>query len=464
MVHGGHGQSLRGFQVVKFWTVHGGQDVFVNGQFGIENRTQYTVVLHQTKQRTATGEFQNFLKFHPVTFHGNQPQPFPLMANGQLQMGVHRPQRPIIESKKAIGPEDTKGVLFAALHGFTHGSKASSLQIMLALKRVMDRLAGSINGHAVDGEIPSAQIFEQRMAPFDVFRASPVSIHGFGPKGGDFVECAVALERHGAEGRPSVDRLAFKKGQRFFRRASRRQIDVRCPSSLKQGVSNTPADDPNAVTVVSKPIENAGEVQREAVQPLGHMVWNWMPVHIGLEAWSKRCFPLHGPASYWMAGRDVKKHYGTMEPRRGMDWTEEDIVLVPLEWLKPHEEVKERNRDKLLEMTKRWGGYTKPLIVDKHTGAILDGHHRHSVGQLLGLKRVPAICIDYLRDDDVQVDVWPGCGLDTISKQEVIDMSLSEGVFPPKTSRHTIADHTPPIFIPLERLLVLPSLNGPDAT
>jgi hypothetical protein len=165
-----------------------------------------------------------------------------------------------------------------------------------------------------------------------------------------------------------------------------------------------------------------------------------------------------------MAGRDVKKHYGTMVARQGMDWTEEDIVLVPLEWLKPHEEVKERNRDKLLEMTKRWGGYTKPLIVDKHTGAILDGHHRHSVGQLLGLKRVPAICIDYLLDDDVLVDVWPGCGLDAISKQEVIDMSLSSGVFPPKTSRHTIADHTPPIFIPLERLLVLPSLNGPDET
>ena len=31
-------------------------------------------------------------------------------------------------------------------------------------------------------------------------------------------------------------------------------------------------------------------------------------------------------------------------------------------------------------------------------------------------------------------------------------MCLSEDVFPPKTSRHTIADHLPPIHVPLEVL------------
>lgn len=147
-----------------------------------------------------------------------------------------------------------------------------------------------------------------------------------------------------------------------------------------------------------------------------------------------------------------------------MQWTEDDIVLVPVDWLKPHEQIKERNRDKLLEVTKRWGGYTKPLIVDKHTGAILDGHHRHSVAQRLSLKRVPALCIDYLANEAIQVDVWPGCGLDAITKHDVIEMSLSDEVYPPKTSRHTVADDTPPIFIPLETLSVLPPLTGPDAS
>ncbi len=135
-----------------------------------------------------------------------------------------------------------------------------------------------------------------------------------------------------------------------------------------------------------------------------------------------------------------------------MSWESEDVALVSVSWLKPHEEIKEKNRDKLLEMTKKWGGYTKPIIVDVVTGAILDGHHRHSVAICLGLNRVPAILVDYLDDESFSVDVWPGCGLDSITKQDVIDMSLSDDLFPPKTSKHTISNDLPPIHIELEIL------------
>ena len=135
-----------------------------------------------------------------------------------------------------------------------------------------------------------------------------------------------------------------------------------------------------------------------------------------------------------------------------MKWDEDDVRLVPLEWLKPHERIKERNRNKLLDMTKRWNGYTKPLIVDKRTGAILDGHHRFSIAALLELKRLPVICVDYLADENITVETWPGSERDTLSKDEVIEMSLSGELFPPKTSRHTIADHLPPIFVSLDEL------------
>lgn len=135
-----------------------------------------------------------------------------------------------------------------------------------------------------------------------------------------------------------------------------------------------------------------------------------------------------------------------------MSWEADDVSLVPLDWLKPHEEIKVKNRDKLLDMTKRWGGFTKPMLVDSETGAILDGHHRHSVAVSLNLKRVPVILIDYLSDKEIEVDVWPGCGLDTITKQQVIDMSLSANLYPPKTSKHTISNHMPPIHVLLEEL------------
>ena len=133
-------------------------------------------------------------------------------------------------------------------------------------------------------------------------------------------------------------------------------------------------------------------------------------------------------------------------------WDEEDVQLVPVEWLKPHEEIKPRNRDKLLEMTKRLGGYTKPLIVDRVTGAILDGHHRYSIALELNLAQLPVIAVDYLLDETIEVDVWPSAGVDSLTKEEVIAMSLSGEVFPPKTSRHRIADHLPPIHVPLEVL------------
>ena len=43
-----------------------------------------------------------------------------------------------------------------------------------------------------------------------------------------------------------------------------------------------------------------------------------------------------------------------------MSWEEEDVRLVPVEWLKAHEEIKPKNMEKLLEMTLRWDGFTKP--------------------------------------------------------------------------------------------------------
>jgi len=135
-----------------------------------------------------------------------------------------------------------------------------------------------------------------------------------------------------------------------------------------------------------------------------------------------------------------------------MSWEIEDVQLVPVSWLKPHEEIKPRNRDKLLDMTKRWKGYTKPLLVDSVTGAILDGHHRFSIAIILGLKRVPAIVLDYLNDENITVSVWPGCGFENLSKEQVIEMSLSENLFPAKTSKHTISNDVPPIFVLLEQL------------
>ena len=146
-----------------------------------------------------------------------------------------------------------------------------------------------------------------------------------------------------------------------------------------------------------------------------------------------------------------------------MSWSEDDVRLVPVEWLKPHEEIKTKNMEKLLQMTLKWDGFTKPLIADKTTGTILDGHHRYAVANRLELARIPVVCIDYLEDQSVELELWPASELDSISKQDVIDMALSSNLYPPKTTRHRISDYLPPIHVSLKRLSLL-TPSHPEAT
>ena len=129
-----------------------------------------------------------------------------------------------------------------------------------------------------------------------------------------------------------------------------------------------------------------------------------------------------------------------------------EVELVPLEVLRPHEQILPKKVDQLEKMTHRWNAYTKPLLIDRATGTILDGHHRYQVAQRLELLCVPCVLIDYLEDSLIELDIWPNCGRDEVTKNEVIQAALSGNLFTPKTSRHRLSDHLPPIAVPLSRL------------
>ena len=128
------------------------------------------------------------------------------------------------------------------------------------------------------------------------------------------------------------------------------------------------------------------------------------------------------------------------------------VELVPVETLLPHEKVEDHRVDNLEKMTLRWRAYTKPLLVDRKTGTILDGHHRTKVAVRMELQCLPCVLVDYLEDDGISVSVWPNSGRDSILKEEVVEAALSGNLFEPKTSRHMLSDHLPPISVPLARL------------
>ena len=128
-----------------------------------------------------------------------------------------------------------------------------------------------------------------------------------------------------------------------------------------------------------------------------------------------------------------------------------EVVLVETVSLRGHEEVipdnLETRTSKLLSK-----GFYKPIIVDRESMVILDGHHKWTAAKSLGLARVPVIMVDYLIDEGVLVDVWPDCGKESVTNTEFLVMGVSGDVFPPKTSRHILPFKIPSIRIPLSEL------------
>ena len=125
--------------------------------------------------------------------------------------------------------------------------------------------------------------------------------------------------------------------------------------------------------------------------------------------------------------------------------------MVERETLKDHEEVIPSNLEKRVSKMMSKGFY-KPIVIDNDSKVILDGHHKWTAAKLLDLDLVPVIIVDYLQDDTVLVDVWPESGRQHITKEEVLEMGISDTVFPPKTSRHSFSFNLPSIGIPLDDL------------
>lgn len=111
------------------------------------------------------------------------------------------------------------------------------------------------------------------------------------------------------------------------------------------------------------------------------------------------------------------------------------IEFIDINLLKPHEEVKEKkaaNFSKYAQRKKQLR--TKPILIDRETNVILDGHHRWHVCKELGCKKIPCCTVDYLNDSSIHVvprkDDFP------VSKKEVIRRGVTGDLYPPKSTKH----------------------------
>ncbi|OQR94649.1 hydroxymethylglutaryl-CoA lyase, mitochondrial precursor [Achlya hypogyna] len=163
---------------------------------------------------------------------------------------------------------------------------------------------------------------------------------------------------------------------------------------------------------------------------------------------------VHGPSRpCFLCPAAEPSLYGELRMKPSTPGTGPAIHLVKIEWLKPHEAIVSRDKiESLTAATLSWGGYLEPLLVDRQTGAILDGHHRYTVGLELQLRQLPVILVDYLDDASITVHVWPGSRLQSLSKQDVVLMALSPHTFPPKSSQHKYPFALGKIAVPLRLL------------
>jgi len=126
-----------------------------------------------------------------------------------------------------------------------------------------------------------------------------------------------------------------------------------------------------------------------------------------------------------------------------------EFAIVPLDWLRGHEEHEADRVDELVEEIRRSGEFVDPIWVAKGTWVILNGHHRVEALRRMGLTRIPAWIFDY-DGDHVDLDRWrPGPPID---KSEVVQRAHHGRPFPPKTTRHRLRVELPRRTVPLEDL------------
>jgi len=128
------------------------------------------------------------------------------------------------------------------------------------------------------------------------------------------------------------------------------------------------------------------------------------------------------------------------------------FALVETAALVPHEEVDQERLLLLVKQIAKDGALFSPVMVDRSSMVILDGHHRVNALRLLGCILTPVYLVDY-RDPSIKVTQWREDV--KVSKQAVVEAGLSGRPYPPRVSRHEwgVPPKERPVPLPLLRSL-----------
>ncbi len=124
------------------------------------------------------------------------------------------------------------------------------------------------------------------------------------------------------------------------------------------------------------------------------------------------------------------------------------ITLIETARLKPTEQVEAARVDALMRELAGDGCQRLPILVERESFAILDGHHRYRAAQALGLARIAAVVIAY-EDPRLTLASWTA---QTFSHDDVLTAARSGALLPQKSTRHILNPAMPEIAVPLQEL------------
>lgn len=106
-----------------------------------------------------------------------------------------------------------------------------------------------------------------------------------------------------------------------------------------------------------------------------------------------------------------------------------------------HEETLPDHLEALTREIERDGELRQPIVVDRRSLVILDGHHRLEAIRALGCALISVYLVDYA---DPSIAVEPRRPDIPVDKESVVRTGLSGHPYPPKTSRHVLPGGPPP--------------------
>jgi ParB-like chromosome segregation protein Spo0J len=129
-----------------------------------------------------------------------------------------------------------------------------------------------------------------------------------------------------------------------------------------------------------------------------------------------------------------------------------ELRLLELARLRPTEEVDAAHVRLIAAEMRRDGVQRQPVLIERQSFAILDGHHRFHAARLLELSAIAAVVIDY-EDPRLTLLSWTDR---RFTRHDVLAAARSGQLLPRKSTRHVLDPPTPCAPVALRDLARLP--------